>query len=363
VWDVPLLVRVGAEARPVLVEPDGAWVEAPSEAPVVVNAGVHAFVRVRYDDALLERITGSLDQMSKEERTQLVDDEWASVVSGRSSASDFCRFAGSLGGETELTVWSALLQGMGWCDRFLDAAPREHFRAWVRGLIGPALERIGWEPGPGDRDLTRSLRGMLLSAIAVLGADPNAQALAREVEIEARSGGEVDPSLAAASIGIVAAGGGPEDYDVFLRARKTRPTPQEQLRYLFALPDFRDAVLMDRTLELGLTDEVRPQHVPSLFARATANRDHGGRAWRFVKEHWDEIVARVAPSTVVYVSDGVRYLTSPELVADAEAFFSEHPIPQSGLQLRQALERQRINADLRRRAAPDLQTFFGALLT
>jgi hypothetical protein len=45
-------------------------------------------------------------------------------------------------------------------------------------------------------------------------------------------------------------------------------------------------------------------------------------------------------------------------VKDAEAFFSEHPIPQSGLQLRQTLERQRVNADLRRRAVPALQSFF-----
>ncbi len=62
----------------------------------------------------------------------------------------------------------------------------------------------------------------------------------------------------------------------------------------------------------------------------------------------------------MFVADGVRYLSTPELVADAEAFFAEHPIPQSALQLRQILERQRIVADLRRRAVPDLQTFFSA---
>ncbi|MGH2634820.1 MAG: ERAP1-like C-terminal domain-containing protein, partial [Actinomycetota bacterium] len=356
----PLLVRTGRGTRPVLVEPNGVSVEAPSDEAVVVNAGAHAFARVRYDEELLGRITRSLDGLSTEERTQLVDDAWASVVGGRSSAADFCRFAGAFGGETELTVWSALLQGIGWCDRFLDGAPREHFRAWVRGLAGPALERIGWEPRADEPDLTRSLRGMLLTGLAVLGADPNAQALAREVEIEARSDKAVDPSLAAASIAIVAAGGGPEEYETFLRASRTSRTPQEQLRYLFALPEFRDAVLMDRTVALGLTDDVRPQNAPWVFARAIANRDVGERAWRFVKEHWEEIVARCAPSTVVFAADGVRYLTEPDLVRDAEAFFAGHPIPQSALQLRQILERQRINGDLRRRAAPDLQTFFSA---
>jgi puromycin-sensitive aminopeptidase len=358
VWDVPLLVRTGSETRPVLVEPEGVSVEAPPGGPVVVNAGAHAFARVRYDEDLLGRISASLGELSTEERTQLVDDAWASVVSGSAPASSFCRFAGSFGRETELTVWSALLQGLGWCDRFLDAGPREHFRGWVRALVGPALERIGWEPAEEESDLTRSLRGMLLSALAVLGAEPNAQALAREIEIESRTGGTVEPSLAAAAVAVVAAGGGPEEFDAFLARRAMSPTPQEQLRYLFALPDFRDAVLIDRTVALGLTDEVRPQNAPWLFARAMANRDQGERAWRFVKEHWDEIVARIAPSTVVFAADGVRYLATPELVDDAAAFFADHPIPQSALQLEQILERQRINATLRRRAVPDLQAFF-----
>jgi hypothetical protein len=159
-------------------------------------------------------------------------------------------------------------------------------------------------------------------------------------------------------VAIIAAGGGPNEYEAFLSERTTAPTPQEQLRYLFALPDFRDAVLMDRTVGMLLTDEIRPQNAPWVLSRAIANRDHGDRAWRFAKEHWDEIVARVAPSTLVAAAEGVRYLALPDQVEDAKAFFAEHPVPQSALQLQQILERQRIMADLRRRAVPDLQAFF-----
>jgi puromycin-sensitive aminopeptidase len=357
-WDVPLLVRRGEETRPVLVEPGGAVVPAGGADTVVVNAGAHAFARVRYDEPLLDRVTDSLGSLSTDERTQLVDDLWASVLTGSASAADFCRFAGAFEDETELPVWSALLQGIGWCDRLLDGAAREHYRGWVRRLVGPALDRMGWEPREDDADLVRSLRGTLVSALGIYGADPNAQALAREIEGEARSGAEVDPSLAAAAVSILAAGGGPEEYETFDLARTQGRTPQEELRYLYALPDFRDVVLLQRTLAMALGDEIRPQNAPWIFSRCLANRDHGDVAWRFVKEHWDEIVARIAPSNVVFVADGVRFLTAPELVADAEAFFAEHPIPQSALQLEQILERQRVNAELRRRAVPDLQTFF-----
>ena len=359
-WDVPLLVRTGGTTEPVLVEPGGATVPVPDEGPVVVNAGAHAFVRVRYEEELLGRIAASLETLSTDERTQLVDDTWAAVVARRTSASDFCRFAGAFRDEDELPVWSSLLEGIRWCDRMLDAGAREHYRAWVRSLVGPALERIGWEPREGERDLTRSLRGTLMTAIAILGADPNAQALAREVELRARADGHEEPSLTAASIVIVASGGGPDEYDAYLKARRTARTPQERLRYLYALGDFRDPVLFERTLELSLTDEVRPQETPWVLTRAMSNRDQGANAWRFVTERWGDIAARVAPSNVVYVVDSLPYLAMPEFVEEASAFFEEHPIPQSGLQLRQLLERQRVNADLRRRAVPDLQSYFSA---
>jgi aminopeptidase N len=360
VWDVPLLIRTAEGTSPALIEPDGLTLEVPADGPVVVNAGVHAFVRVDYDDELLGRLTADLSSLSTDERTQLVDDTWAAVVSGRRSAVDFCRFAESFRGETELPVWQALLQGIAWCERFLSDGPREHYRSWVRGLLWPAMERIGWEPREGERDLDKPLRGALMSGLGVLGADPQAFGMAMEIERESRGDGQVDPSLAAASVGIVAAGGTPEDFERYLEAIRTARTPQEELRYLYALPDFRDAMLLDKTVGMTLTDEIRSQNVPGVLARSMANRDNGARAWAFVKEHWDEIVSQVAPTTLVYVADGVRFLTERDQVKDAAAFFEAHPIAQSTLQLRQILERQRVNEAFRTRAAPELMGAFGA---
>jgi hypothetical protein len=56
----------------------------------------------------------------------------------------------------------------------------------------------------------------------------------------------------------------------------------------------------------------------------------------------------------------VRYLTQPEQVEDAAAFFAAHPISQSSLQLRQILERQRVNQAFRERATPELMGAFSA---
>ena len=52
-WDVPLLVRTGTKTAPLLIEPAGTSIVPEGDDPVVVNAGAHAFTRVRYDEVLL----------------------------------------------------------------------------------------------------------------------------------------------------------------------------------------------------------------------------------------------------------------------------------------------------------------------
>jgi hypothetical protein len=92
--------------------------------------------------------------------------------------------------------------------------------------------------------------------------------------------------------------------------------------------------------------------------RSVANREYGERAWDALKEHWSELERRVAPTTLVYCVDGIRFLTTPELVADAQAIFDVHPNAPSRLMLLQLLERQRVNASLRARAGEGLAARF-----
>ncbi|HEU4356717.1 MAG TPA: M1 family metallopeptidase, partial [Actinomycetota bacterium] len=363
-WLAPLLVRHGADAdapvEPVLVQPEGASIAHPRGAPAVVNAGGHGFVRVRYDAELRERLADSLGSLSPIERYQLVDDTWASTLLGASTADEFCTLARAFGDETDLPVWQALLLGLTWCDRALDGTPRERFRMFLRKLVRPALDRLGWEPRPADTDMQKALRGTLFGALGVLGADPDVAALAREIEAESRSEEGADPSLATAAVSVLAAIGGMEELTSFIEAKDRARTPQEHLRYLMSLVDFRSSEPLSRALELALTEAVRPQDVPQYLGRSLMNRDGGALAWTFVRQHWDEVTARLAPSTVIYVAYGARALTAPSVVEDVQAFFAEHDIPQSALQLRQILEAQRVNSAFTARAAGELDRLFGA---
>ncbi len=143
-----------------------------------------------------------------------------------------------------------------------------------------------------EPDRVRALRGALLQGLGVLGADPNAEAAAREFEAEARAGKPVDASLAAAAVNVVAANGERGRLRAVSGRLQESPTPQEQYRYLFALPLFRDAELLDRTLEATFSDDVRSQDAPFVFAYSLINRDLGERAWDTLRARWNEAEER-----------------------------------------------------------------------
>ena len=359
VWDVPLRVRaLDGDETSVLVPADATMAPASAGAAVVVNAGASSFVRVRYEGGLLERLTDRLPELTPLERYGLVDDHWAAVTSGAAPATEFVAAASRFGDDDDLAVWQLLLHGLGWCDRFLEGDHRERLRAFVRGLVAPAMDRLGWEADADEPDRTRALRGALLQGLGVLGADPNAEAAAREFEAEARAGKPVDASLAAAAVNVVAFNGDATDYEHFWTAYRESPTPQEQYRYLFALPLFRDPELLERTLDATFGDDIRSQDAPFIFMYAMINRDLGDRAWAALRSRWDETQERFPSQLTIRLVDGTRYLTKPEQLAEAEAFFAEHPIPQSAKMLEQMLERQRVAAALRERATPDLEAYF-----
>ncbi len=354
---VPLHLQIDGTERKVLFDAAEMRIDLPSsESVVVVNAGGHGFMRVSYDDTLRSRLVGdALISLTIVDRYNLVDDAWNAVVAGRLCAEDFLTFIEGFAGEGELAVWQAIGIGLRGVGRLVDGEAFVVFQRRVRALVAPAFARLGWVPDPSEDELTSKRRGLLLGLLAVLGDDTAAQARCREIE---GSPDGVDPELVSAATGVVAAIGDEADYEQFLGRFRAAATPQEQLRYLFSLAEFPTAALIERTCELAMSGEVKTQNAPFLLGRCIANRYHGPAAWEFVRRQWDLTNKRFPNNTIVRMIDPVKLLTRPDVVADVQSFFSEHPIPQAAKTLDQVLERQRVNAALRAREEPRLGAAF-----
>ena len=355
-WVVPVHVSNGGTTTTVLLDSTHTTVAlADPAAPVIVNAGGHGFYRVAYDATLRARLAGALGDMNTLERYSLVDDAWAATVGGSLSSVELLTFLEEFGDEREHAVWQAIVIALRGISRLIDDDALPAFQLRVRTLVQPALAELG-EPQADESDLAAKLRGLLLSTAGVLGRDEFVIDLCRDLlESSTEPDNAVDPELVAAATSVVAATGTVADYERLQHGFLAASTPQEQLRQLYALTEFDDEALILRTCEFALTDNVKTQNAPFVLRMAMANRRHGAAAWGFIKDNWEHANKEFPTNTISRMVDSVKLLTTPELVADVQMFFVEHPIPQAVKTLDQILERQGINAALLARDAASLR--------
>ena len=352
IFVVPIHLSIDGVESKLLLDSAQARVTLPSaDATVVVNAGGHGFMRVAYDDTLRARITGdTLKSLTVIDRYNLVDDAWNAVISGRLAAADFLTFVEAFHDNRDLAVWQAIAVGLRGLGRLLDGPAYEALQHRIADLARPVVADLGWAPTEGESDLTSKLRGLMVGVLAIQGNDADAQARCREM----LNDDSTDPEIAATAAVAVASIGTDDDYDEFVQRFRTAETPQLKLRYMFALAEFPRAEQIRRTIDLALSGEVKTQDAPFLLNRCIANRQNGAMAWEFVRRQWPQLLEKLPDNTIVRMVSSITTLTTPDLVADVEAFFSEHPIPQAAKTLEQLLERQKVNAGLRSREAESL---------
>lgn len=351
-WLVPVHVRVGNITTKHLMISEELRVSLDDPtAPVIVNAGGHGFYRVDYAADLLQRLTHDVvADMNTVERYNVVDDAWNAVVAGRLGAADYLRLVADFVDERELAVWQAIAIGFRGLARLVPEAHQDSLRSRVRTIVAPALNDIGWTPRIDDDDLRSKLRGLLVTLMAVNGGDEASRERCRtEFENSLRDGSTVHPEMAAATTTVVASTGDATDYRRFRDLFRSARTPQEQLRYLYALADFDDPDLILETCRYALSGEVKSQNAPFVLARCMQNRLNGSVAWRFVRENWKHANATFPVNTIIRMVQPVSMLNTAELGVETRAFFAEHPISQSTKTLDQVLERQQVNIALRQR--------------
>ncbi len=354
VWSVPVAVRTTNGVSRLLLE--GEVVRIPAGAgAVVVNAGGHGFLRVSYDRALLDRLE-DIRALETLERYNLVDDAWNAVLADRLDVVDLLALLDRFAGEDDLHVWRAIAGVVVQLRRMTPDAASGALAKRVAGLARPALDRLG-DPVAGEPDVVGSLRGLLLRLLALSGDDAASVDRCRAIfESSTTDPSGVDPELLAAATTVIAARGGHAEFDALVDGFRNGPTPQDQLRCLFALAEFDDADLILETCELAMSPAVKTQNAPFLLRACIGNRQHGQAAWRLVTSRWTEANDRFPTNTIVRMVESVKTLTAPGLVDEAASFFAEHPIPQGAATLSQILERQRVNASARQRVEAQMVT-------
>ncbi len=307
---------------------------------------------MQYPRQHLFALAARLGDLTTLERFNLVADQWAAVVAGHGELADFLSLAAALESERDPDVWGQVTHTLGFMDRALPEGVLPQLAEYTRALVGPVFSSLGWQAAPEDSERLRALRSQLVSTLGVVGADPAVRAECRRMHTEYLQGrSELDPDLAPAIVATVASFGGPVEYEAFMSRYSNPSTPQEEVRYLYALAAFSDQDLGERTFDFART-KVRVQYTSTLITFLLANRSIGSAIWQRVTDNWDDLIEKIPEMLVSRMLDGVRFLCrDPQLTDEIVSFLDEHHIASGQRSVDQTVERLVINSTLAARLA------------
>ena len=129
----------------------------------------------------------------------------ALVRAGRHSAADYLTLAAGHGREHSRGVLDEVAHGLGFVREYLtEGATRDRFSGFVRTLLRPIFDEVGFTAAPGDGDDRRALRATLIATLGNLADDPDLVSRARSAADRAAAGGAADATTASAVIRVAA---------------------------------------------------------------------------------------------------------------------------------------------------------------
>lgn len=361
-WSIPVCISGGGESASceMLTQREQRVKLLGCQVPPNQNAGARGYYRSGYTQQQSGAIAKSLESdFNPVERLATLENEWALARAGQHPIRSFMDFARSVTGDRTHGVWENLEQHLNAIDRDLVTPDdRGNFQRFARNLASPVIEQLGWSARPGDDYETSSVRAAAFDVLGYFAEDQQAISRARQlVNAYFANPTSADAVLAARAFPIAARNGDAALYDRLSAALKTAGPPSLYYRYLTTLAEFRDPSLLNRTLQLALSPEVRSQDTPLLLAGVLDNPAGRQVAWDFIQTHWQQVTQKTSifGGAILVRASGV--FCDSQRRAQVQQFFAEHSVPEAQRSLQQSLEEIDSCIAFRSAQQPDLASW------
>jgi aminopeptidase N/puromycin-sensitive aminopeptidase len=327
-WTIPVCFKGGScqlldgyspGARALLTDPSTKFIYA--------NASDKGYYRTEYSADQLAEIVGLAETgLTVPERIGLLGDRWALMRAGEGSVGEILDLALAVKADPNARVIESALGKI----RAIDAQiatddDRERLNAVVRREFGAVYAAMG-KGGRHDSDDREELRETLFEALGRAG-DPAVLAEAASVTQALFAGQRsADTPLADAAVALTVAKGDAAMYEKLLRVAQTASDPDLKEEALRTLTRFQRPELVERTLQLALSDEVRSQDSWTLIALLLARRQTQDVAWAFVQQHWAEIERKATANSRVRIVEATGSFCTVKLRDEVTSFFATHPV-------------------------------------
>jgi puromycin-sensitive aminopeptidase len=353
----------GVREQRLLVDGAATSVSLPGAQWFYPNGDGAGFYRFALDDTALALLVPVVQSaLTAPERLALVGNQWALVKAGKIGVDQFFAVLGGFRTETDRAVLAAITERLYWMNaHLLEDAARPAFEGFVDAVFRPLLDARGWDPRPDETADDRLRRATVIAALGDLASASDVIAEAtRRLTAYLADPNSLDPNLASVVVGLAARAGDAELYQRYLeRKRAAASDPEDEQRFLFGLTAFERPELIQRTMSLTVSDEVRPQDRAHLFARLLGSRPARAPAWAFIRDHWVGIVAPLDPMLQQNIVRALAQLTPEPMASEAGSFLPPRATDETRETISQTVEQLRIDAAVCQRLGPAVTTVLG----
>lgn len=351
-WPIPVVWKYGtadgiAEKRAVLSGAE-ASVRLPGARWYYPNGGASGFYRFVLDDAALEALVPAIQRgLGAHERLNLLDNQFALVRARRRTMATYFRLLRGYLEETDRAVVGTFIDHLAWLWlHVVDERIEQQFAAFVEQLLWPQWQSLGWDPRPQDSDDDRLRRAAVAGALGSMAQSTTIRNEARErLERYWSDPKSLDPNLVSVVANVAASDGDAALYQRYLeRKRQASSDPEEEYRFLLALASFEHPALIQRTLDLALSDEVRAQDRPFLLGALLGRRKARPAAWKFVRAQWQTLTELLDPMLLQNLIRALAQVTYLPAATEVCSFLQDHVQEETRETTAQVCEQLRLDA-------------------
>ncbi|MFH0852841.1 MAG: M1 family metallopeptidase, partial [bacterium] len=314
------------------------------------NFGECGFFRTKYPPSWLGLLGKYIEEkkLSAPDRLGVIRDSYALAEAGIVPITQALRLTAKYHNELDYTVWSLISGNIRQMSSLLYGTPHyDAYENYARSVFVELVRKMGWDKKKDESHNDALLRMLALANFGGYGDKETIRTAEERFKAQREQLETVDPDLRGVVYGLAAKYGGKKDFDWFIKTYKNAVSAQEKERIGVALGAFKDESILIGSLEFTMSNNVRLQDGPAIFAGVGMNPHGRNLYWEFIQKHWATFLHRYP--------DGSHLLTAlikplggfadKTRAKEVEKFFSTHEAPGAERTIKQAIERIRSNAD------------------
>lgn len=264
-----------------------------------LNANHTSIYRTSYSPERLEKLGKAAKEglLSVEDRAGMIADAGALAVSGYQKTSGVLNLLKGFDTEDSFVVWSEIIARVATVQSawvFEDKSVKEGLEAFIKDLVSERAHKLGWNFSDKDGHVEQQFKAMVFGAAGIAG-DKEVIAAAKEMFKKYAAGDKsaIHPNIRGSVFGMSLKYGGKEEYEAILDLFRNSNNGDERNTALRTLGRAKDPELIQRTLDMILSGEVKSQ---DLYLPASGLRSHpeGIEAlYEWMTEKWPEVSKRL----------------------------------------------------------------------